>query len=229
VLVVANSGGEFDVTPWIDKVKGLLMAWYAGQEGGRALAAIISGAVSPSGRLPFTFWGSLDANPVQKWYHAAPLHPKADRDRYPFSDYAEGVFLGYRGVEHFNAKPLFPFGYGLTYTHFDYSAIEAVPSGDGFDVSFRVTNVGKVTAKEVAQVYVAPVNPSVARPAKELKGYDKKLIAGGAYADYTIHLGADAFSYYDAASHCWKLDRGEYRILVGASSDDIRLEVKIKL
>ena len=185
--------------------------------------------MSPSGRLPFTFWGTLDKNPAQKWYHAAPLHPSANRDRYPFSEYAEGVFLGYRGEEHFNVKPLYAFGYGLTYSTFEYSDIHAVPAGDGYDIIFKVANTGKTAAKEVAQVYVSPVNPSIIRPAKELKGYDKKLIAKGAAAEYTIHLGADAFSYYDVESHSWKLDRGEYRILVGASADDIRLEVKVNI
>ena len=229
VVVVANSGGEFDIAPWADDVKAIILDWYPGQEGGNAIAAILSGKASPSGRLPFTFWGSLDKNPAQKWYAAMPLHPNADRDRYPIAEYGEGVFLGYRGVEHFNVSPLYAFGYGLTYTTFDYSDIQAVPAGDGYDITFIVTNTGKADAKEVAQVYVAPENPSIIRPAKELKGYDKKLIAKGAAAEYTVHLGPDAFSYYDVDSHSWKVDRGEYRILVGASADDIRLEVKVKI
>lgn len=229
VIVVANSGGEFDMAPWADKAKAIILDWYPGQEGGNAIAAILSGKVSPSGRLPFTFWGSLDKNPAQKWYHTAPLHPSANRDRYPFSEYAEGVFLGYRGEEHFNVKPIYAFGYGLTYTTFDYSDIRAVPAGDGYDIIFKVANTGKTAAKEVAQVYVSPVNPSIIRPAKELKGYDKKLIAKGAAVEYTIHLDPDAFSYYDVDSHSWRLDRGEYRILVGASADDIRLEVKVNI
>ena len=137
--------------------------------------------------------------------------------------------LGYRAEEHFNVKPLYAFGYGLTYSTFDYSDIRAVPAGDGYDIIFTVANTGKTAAKEVAQVYVAPVNPSIIRPAKELKGYDKKLIAKGAAAEYTIHLGPDAFSYYDVDNHSWKLDRGEYSILVGASADDIRLEVKVNI
>lgn len=227
VIVVANSGGEFDVTPWADKVKAIILDWYPGQEGGTAIAAILSGKVSPSGRLPFTFWGSLDKNPAQRWYKTLPLHPRADRDRYHITDYGEGIFVGYRGVEKFGVKPMFPFGYGLTYTAFDYSGLTVSAAGDGFDVSFTVKNTGSTPAKEVAQVYVAPVKPSVMRPAKELKGYDKKLIDKGGSVQFTIHLGPDAFSYYDVDTHSWKLDRGEYRILVGASSDDIRLEAKV--
>ena len=122
---------------------------------------------------------------------------------------------------------MYPFGYGLTYTTFNYSDLRTVPSGDGLDVTFNVANTGKVDAKEVAQVYVAPVNPSIIRPAKELKGYDKKLVAKGAMVEYSIHLGPEAFSYYDEATHSWKEDKGEYRILVGASAEDIRLESKV--
>ena len=227
VVVVANSGGEFDLEPWAGKVKAIVLGWYPGQEGGNAIAALLTGKVSPSGRLPFTFWGALDANPAQKWYSSPKNHPSASRDRYTFTDYGEGIFLGYRGEEHFNVKPLYAFGYGLTYTTFDYSDIKAVPAGEGFDISFKVKNTGNAAAKEVAQVYVAPVNPSIIRPAKELKGYDKKLIAKGATAEYTIHLGPDAFSYYDVGTHSWKVDSGEYRILVGASADDIRLEIRV--
>lgn len=229
IIVVVNSGGEFDLSKWADKVKAIILDWYPGQEGGNALAAIISGKVSPSGRLPFTFWGELDKNPAQQWYKAAPLHPTANRDRYPFTSYGEGVFLGYRGVEHFGVQPLYPFGYGLSYTSFEYSDIAVEKAGDGYDVSFSVSNAGKADAKEVAQVYVAPVNPSLMRPAKELKGFDKKLIEKGKSLRYTIHLGPEAFQHYDTASHSWKADKGEYKILVGTSSADIRLEASVKL
>lgn len=229
VIVVINSGGEVKITDWADKVSAIILDWYPGQEGGNAIAAILSGKVSPSGRLPFTFWGELEKNPAQKWYDPAPLHPRPSRDRYPYTTYGEGIFLGYRGVEHFGVKPLYPFGYGLTYTTFEYSGLSAEKAGDGFDVSFSVKNTGKTDAKEVAQVYVAPVKPSVLRPAKELKGYDKKLIVKGASQQYSIHLGPDAFSYYDESSHSWKLDPGKYRILVGASSEDIRLEAEITI
>lgn len=228
VIVVVNSGGEIDLQPWQDKVKAILLDWYPGQEGGNALAAILSGNVSPSGRLPFTFWGALEKNPAQKWYGVQPfVHKDKARQHYPFITYGEGVFLGYRGVEHFGVQPLYPFGYGLTYTSFEYADASVVPSGDGYDVSFTVKNTGKADAKEVAQVYVAPVKPSVLRPAHELKGYDKKLIAKGESARYIIHLGPDAFSYYSVKDHAWKLDPGQYWIQIGASSGDIRLEVPV--
>ncbi|MBR6346250.1 MAG: glycoside hydrolase family 3 C-terminal domain-containing protein [Bacteroidales bacterium] len=229
VIVVVNSGGEFSLTRWEGKVKAIIMDWYPGQEGGNALADIVSGKVSPSGKLPFTFWGECEKNPAQKWYEAAPLHPRASRDRYPFTTYGEGIFLGYRGVEHFGVQPLYPFGFGLSYGSFDYSDLSVIPAGDGFDVSFSVRNSGKADAKEVAEVYVAPKNPSLMRPAKELKGYDKKLIAKGKSVRYTIHLDADAFKVYDTAIHAWRTDPGKYEIQIGSSSADIRLSASVEV
>lgn len=115
VVVVANSGGEFDLSAWQDRVKAILLTWYPGQEGGNALAAILSGKVSPSGRLPFTFWGAKDKNPAQKWYDVQPqIHKDPKRQHYNYTTYGEGVFLGYRGVEHFGVTPLYPFGFGPT-------------------------------------------------------------------------------------------------------------------
>ena len=227
VVVIVNSGGEVGITPWNNKVKAIILDWYPGQEGGNALAAILGGKVSPSGKLPFTFWGSEEANPAQKWYRAAPLHPRSNRHRYPYTTYKEGIFLGYRGVEHFGIAPMYPFGYGLSYAAFAYSDAKVVKSGDGFDIMFTVSNKGKTPAKETAQVYVSPLEPSVMRPDRELKGYEKKLIPGGASVQYAVHLGPDAFSYYDVSSNAWKVDPGKYRILIGSSSADIRLEIPV--
>lgn len=230
IIVVANSGGEFDINPWKDSVKAIILAWYSGQEGGTALADIISGKVSPSGRLPFTFWGKLENNPAYAAYHSlTPDISKKSKslDPYPYVQYSEGIFLGYRGVEHFGVTPMYPFGYGLTYTSFAYSDLKVSPAGEGFDVTFTITNTGKVEASEVAQVYVAPVNPKVIRPAHELKGYEKVKIAAGKKgnsAQVTVHLDRDAFARYCSKSHKWVVDAGEYKIQVGSSASDILLE-----
>jgi len=230
VVVVANSGGEFDLSAWQDRVKAILLTWYPGQEGGNALAAILSGKVSPSGRLPFTFWGAKDKNPAQKWYDVQPqIHKDPKRQHYNYTTYGEGVFLGYRGVEHFGVTPLYPFGFGLSYTTFDYADASVVPSGDGFDVCFTVRNTGNSDAKEVAQVYVAPVNAPVMRPAKELKGYDKRLIVKGCEERFVIHLGLEAFSYYDTQSHGWLVAPGQYKIYIGPSSAMTELELEVTL
>ena len=225
-VVIVNSGGEVDITPFKDNVAAIIMAWYGGQEGGKALADIISGKVSPSGKLPFTFWGTEEKNPAAPYYHAdtAAIHRSSkSRPEYPHTTYTEGLFVGYRGVEKFGVEPMFPFGYGLSYSGFEYADGRIVPTADGCEVVFTVSNTGKMDAMEAAQVYVAPQNPSVMRPAYELKGFDKKRIAKGQSAEFRIPLSYQAFSYYDTASHSWKVDGGDYRILVGSSSKDIRI------
>ena len=232
-VVIINSGGEVDIRPWKDNVAAILMAWYAGQEGGNALAALLAGAESPSGRLPFTFWGSLEENPVSPWYHAITPAVKIKspiRDPYPFCDYKEGVFLGYRGVGHFGKTPMYPFGYGLSYSSFAYDKLSVEAADEaGVKVTFTIRNTGKVTAAEAAQVYVAPLAPSVIRPEKELKGYVKVRLAKGESRTVTVTLPRDAFSYYSLKEHDWVFDPGRYRIMVGASSADIRLEAETEL
>jgi beta-glucosidase len=228
VVVVINSGGEVDITPFKDDVAAIIMAWYGGQEGGKALADIISGKVSPSGKLPFTFWGSEEKNPAAQYYHAITpeVYQKGKgRDPFPHAIYSEGLFVGYRGVEKFGVKPMFPFGYGLSYSSFEYSGGSVNPTCCGCEVVFTVKNTGKVDAMESAQVYVQPVKPSVLRPAYELKGFDKMLIPKGKSLEFRIPLGKCAFSYYDVDSHSWKVDAGDYKILIGSSSEDIRLSL----
>ncbi|MBQ7622920.1 MAG: glycoside hydrolase family 3 C-terminal domain-containing protein [Bacteroidales bacterium] len=232
VIVVANSGGEFDITPWIDNVKALIMAWYGGQESGKALAAIISGEVSPSGRLPFTFWGSEGANPLSKYYTVfTPIinRTRTNRDPYLHAEYREGVFVGYRGVEHFGVDPMFPFGFGLTYGDFEYSGLSVEPAGGGFNVSFTVRNKSRVKASEAVQLYVTPLDASLKRPYKELKGYDKVELAKGESKSVSIFLPNEAFAHYDSIEHGWVADPGRYVIKIGASSADIRLESEVTL
>ena len=231
VVAVMNSGGEFDLTAWIDEVPAVILAWYGGQCGGKALADIISGKVSPSGRLPFTFWGTLEKNPASAYY--PPIESPYEgnerwRDPVQNADYVEGIFLGYRGVEHFGVKPLYPFGYGLTYSTFEYSDLAVKPAEGGIDVSFTISNTGEVAASEVAQVYVAPVNPSVPRPDHELKGFVKKYLEPGESSRLTVHLDKSAFAHYDLYEHAWLVDSGEYEIQVAASSEDIRLQAVCK-
>lgn len=233
-VVVVYSGGEIDVNPWFDKVGALIMGWYSGQEGGNALAQILSGKVSPSGRLPFTFWGTLESNPVYANYHISRPYGETKRtryDKYPFVEYNEGIFVGYRGMEHFGVKPMFPFGYGLTYSEFEYSDLDIQAKPEGFEVSFTLTNKGKVAAAEVAQVYISEVAPEVIKPALELKGYEKVTIEPKKSARVKVFLPNAAFSHYDVASHSWTKDSGVYHVKVGASALDIKLSqsVPVKL
>ncbi|MBP5538884.1 MAG: glycoside hydrolase family 3 C-terminal domain-containing protein, partial [Bacteroidales bacterium] len=238
VVVIVYSGGEVDLSKWGDKVNAIVMAWYTGQEGGRALADILSGKVSPSGRLPFTFWGSLKKNPSTPYYHPAKLdesvytkhepgHYASRHAKFPFIDYGEGVFVGYRGIRHFGVEPLYPFGYGLTYSTFAYSDASVAKVTDGYEVCFTLTNTGQCEATEAVQIYVAPQSPSIIRPERELKGLAKVKLAKGAKQVVKVLLPMDAFKYYDIFSHDWVLDPGAYNIEVAASATDIKLSTAI--
>ncbi len=167
VIIVITSGGGVDMTPWIDKVSGVVEAWYPGQEGGTALAEILTGDTNPSGHLPATFERRWEDNPTHDTYY-----PAAGTNKVP---YKEGIFVGYRGYEHNKTKPLFPFGYGLSYTTFKYSNLVA----DEHSVSFDVTNTGSRAGDAVPQVYIAPEQSSVPRPAKELKGFARVTLQPG--------------------------------------------------
>ncbi|MBO5418765.1 MAG: glycoside hydrolase family 3 C-terminal domain-containing protein [Bacteroidales bacterium] len=218
VIVIVNSGGEIAV-PWLDKVKALLMAWYPGQEGGKAMADILYGKISPSGRLPFTFWGSKELNPTHEYYGTKynPV-PPAWRDTLAHTLYHEGIFVGYRGMEKFKTEPMFPFGFGLTYSTFDYSGLEISPVHDGYEVSFTLKNTGKFTASETAQIYVSAVDPSLPRPCKELKGFSKVSLKPGESRRISLHLDTDAFSYYDKQKKTFVIDEGSYMISVASDA-----------
>jgi len=229
-VVVVYSGGEIDVNPWMDKVGALIMGWYSGQEGGTALARLLSGKVSPSGRLPFTFWGTLEANPAS--YAVSRPYGETNKtrfDKYPFVEYNEGIFIGYRGMEHFGVKPMFPLGYGLTYTQFEYSGLSVARSGDGVKVNFVLRNTGSMEAAEVAQVYISAVDSPVLKADLELAGYEKVSVAPGEEKSVSIVIPRSAFSHYCVESHSWKEDSGSYKILVGASALDIKLSSEVKI
>jgi len=212
-------------------VPAVLEAWYPGQEGGRAAADVLFGAVNPSGRLPVTFEKRWEDNPVHDSYY-----PAAGTNRV---EYKEGIFVGYRGYEHNNTAPLFPFGFGLSYTTFRYGNLKISPAdrasrGDTFStplfqISFDVTNSGAREGADVAQVYVAEVHPTVARPAKELKGFVRVDLKPGETKTATVTLDGRAFSYYDAGAKQWHADAGEFQILVGRSSQETVLRGNLTL
>ena len=230
-VVVITSGGGVDTSGWLDRVPALIEAWYPGQEGGTALAEILSGDVNPSGRLPVTFERRWEDNPVHDSYYPAPGTNRVE--------YTEGVFVGYRGYEHNNTKPLFPFGYGLSYTTFRYANLTVRPaaaraagvgaSGPLYEVSFDVKNTGTREGADVAEVYVGDTHAKVARPLKELKGFAKVSLRPGETRRVTVTLDRRAFSYYDAAAKQWRADPGDFDVLVGRSSEQIELRGKLTL
>ncbi|MBR2064473.1 MAG: glycoside hydrolase family 3 C-terminal domain-containing protein, partial [Bacteroidales bacterium] len=228
VIVVIYSGGAVDMRRWHDKVSAVLMGWYPGQEGGLAIARMLAGEISPSGRLPISIESRPEDNPTYDNYYVE--NPMTKRGHSTLNvTYGEGIFVGYRGYEKNGVSPLYPFGHGLTYTSFEYSDLMVSRNGDGVDVTLTVTNTGEYDAAEVVQVYVGEDNPCVARPAKELKGYDKVFIPKGESAVVTVRLPESAFAFYDVDIHDWRINPGTFTIMVGASSQDIKLKEHIIL
>jgi beta-glucosidase len=224
-VVVMTSGGAVDMSRWLGHVPALMQAWYAGQEAGVALAQLLFGDASPSGKLPVSFERRAEDGATYKSYY-----PGADKKIV----YSEGVFLGYRHFDKTGIEPLFPFGYGLSYTTFKYSGLavtpDAMPAGGGtVTVSFDVTNTGRREGAEVAQLYVADQHAALPRPPKELKGFAKVHLKPGETRRVQIALDRRAFSYFDPKANAWRADPGEFQLLVGSSSQAIELRGKVAL
>ena len=218
-IVVLTAGGSADVTKWIDRVPAFLHAWYAGQEGGRALAGILFGDVNPSGHLPITFERRWEDNPVHDSYYP--------NDGGTNVRYREGIFVGYRGYEHNGVKPLFPFGHGLSYTTFAFTNLSLSPTatkpGGNVTVSFDVTNTGARPGAAVAQVYLGNPTAPVPRPFKELKGSARLVLAPGQSTRVSLTLDPRAMSFFDEITHAWKQSEGRFTVAVGHSSAEIDL------
>ena len=219
-IVVLTAGGNVDMTQWIDKVPVVLHTWYTGQEGGTALAQIVFGDYSPSGKLPASFERRWEDNPV---FHS--YYPPKGESRV---QYSEGVFLGYRYFDQSETKPLFPFGFGLSFTTFAYSNLSVTPKSGNTDqpvtVSFDVKNTGHREGAEVAELYVGETHASVPRPVKELKGFAKVDLKPGESRRITLRLDRRSFSYYDVAKKDWNAEPGPFTVLIGSSSDKIQLK-----
>jgi beta-glucosidase len=222
-IVVLTAGGNVAMSDWLDDVSGLLHAWYPGQEGGTALAEILFGDVSPSGKLPATFEKRWEDNAVFNSYSAVDKKIA----------FKEGVFVGYRHFDSKNIEPRFPFGYGLSYTTFDYKNLMVTPTSIAQEpkvsVEFEVTNSGGREGAEVAQIYVGELDPGVARPVKELKGFEKIWLKPGETKKVSVVLGKDAFAYYDVGKKQWSVKPGKFEISVASSSRLVRCSKQITL
>jgi beta-glucosidase len=231
-IVVVTAGGSVDVAPWVDKVRALVTVWYPGQEGGTALAEALLGEINPSGRLPISWERKLEENPsVANYYYNDPKNENGIL-------YKEGVFVGYRGYQRNAAKPQFPFGYGLSYTWFEYSNVKVIAGAGGpsvgarktlYTVSFDVKNAGSRKGADVAQVYVAPGKAKVPRPVRELKGFARVELAPGESRTVTVPLDARSFAYFDVSKKRWQVEAGRYAVEVGRSSEDIKAKVDVRL
>ena len=217
-LVVVLSNGAPVEMPWIDRVKGILETYLGGQGWGGAVADVLFGVVSPSGKLAETFPKKLSDNPSY-------LNFPGEDDRV---EYREGIFVGYRYYDKKEMEVLFPFGYGLSYTTFEYSDLrldkKEMTDQEALRVSVKVKNTGKMPGKEVVQLYVRDVESSVIRPEKELKGFEKMELNPGEEKEVVFTLDKRAFAYYDVELKDWHVESGEYEILVGKSSRDIVLK-----
>jgi beta-glucosidase len=231
-IVVITSGGSVDMNGWLDHAPAVLESWYSGEEGGTALAQILFGDADPSGRLPVTFEKRWAGNPVHDSYY-----PPAGSNSVVYS---EGVFVGYRGYEHSGIKPLFPFGYGLSYATFRYSNLKIRPIGgeskagdpsgtSRYEASWYVTNTGGRSGTDVSEVYVGEMHPQVPRPARELKGFARVNLRPGETRRVKADLNSRAFAYYDTSAHAWHVDPGTFVIYVGSSVDQLPLRSAITL
>ena len=239
-VVTFIGGGAFDTRRWLDKVPALVHAWYPGQEGGTAIAEVLFGEHDPEGKLPVSFDRTWEDDPSYPYYY--PIkgadtklhvtennHPSVDYD-IPHVKYGDKLMVGYRYWTTTGKHPLFPFGFGLSYTTFSFSNM-SVPataaSGSTVPVSFDVRNTGGTTGAEVAELYVSDPSAKATRPERELKGFEKVQLGPGETKHVTISLDPRAFSYWDEAKHGWTIDPGKFVIRVGDSSENTPLHADL--
>ena len=230
-LVYVNISGNGAVLPWINKVPAVVQAWFIGSESGEAIASVLAGDVNPSGKLPFTWYASLD----QCGAHATKSYPGTWREDYKVIDeeYKEGIYVGYRYTDAKKLKPLFAFGHGLSYTTFKLGKVSAntqhLTPTTQITFTVPVTNTGKMAGSETVQLYIAAKDSKVARPVKELKAFQKVYLQPGETRNVTLTIGADALSYYDEATSQWRADAGKYEALIGTASNKLSTNYTFQL
>ena len=229
-LIVVNVSGNAVAMPWADDVPAIMQAWFLGSEAGNAIAAVLTGDVSPSGKLPFTFPAKLEDVAA----HSLNAYTGERKRGIVDIEYKESIFVGYRWADkHTDKEPLFPFGHGLSYTTFDYGkprvdAKSMFPDGK-VTVSVRVKNTGKRTGQETVQLYVSDKKASLPRPVKELKGFQKVTLAPGEEKEVSFIVTREALSFFDDRKHAWVAEPGTFEALIGASATDIRGRVAFTL
>ena len=220
-LVYVNISGNAAALPWIDKVPAVVQAWFVGSESGEAIASVLMGDVNPSGKLPFTWYASLD----QCGAHATGSYPGTWREDRQIIDeeYKEGIFVGYRWMDKGKRAPLFAFGHGLSYTTFQLGKLTAdkrqMTADETLTFTIPVTNTGKLAGAETVQLYIHDREASVERPYKELKAFSKVFLQPGETRLVTLTIDRRALSFYDEATSQWKAEPGKFDALVGTASD----------
>ena len=219
IVVLVYAGSAIDMSEWIDDVDAVVYCGFGGEAMDEALAKVLTGKVVPSGKIAETFPLNLEST-----------YCGSDRSDGFVEEYNDRVFVGYRYYEKYNVPVLFPFGHGLSYAQFEYSNLKVEKiSETEYNVSYDITNKSNVDAKEISQIYVSDLNAMVARPVKELKGFSKDLIKAGETKTVSVKLDKKAFSYYSTVYKKWHIENGTFEIMVGASSQDIKLSSIIKI
>ena len=223
-IIVLINGSPIAMNSWIDSVSSVVEAWYGGMEAGKAIASVIFGDTNPSGKLTITFPKRLSDSPAHVSKRTFPGDDKVYYD--------EGIFVGYRHFDARDIAPLFPFGFGLSYTTFSYENLmidkNKIRSDDEIKVSVDVTNSGSVEGKEIVQLYVQDVESSVERPIKELKRFEKVFLHPNETKTVLFELKKEDLSFYNETVNSWIVENGTFKILVGSSSRDIRLQGEIE-
>jgi len=218
IVVVITAGSPVLMNKWLGKVKGVALAWFGGQEMSYAISDILAGKFNPSGKLPITF--------PKQWEDCSAFSSYKKIDS--VTNYSDGIFVGYRHFERNNIKPLFPFGFGLSYTNFAYGKLklsaDEVTNDGKLTITFEIKNIGKVAGSEIPQLYVRDVKSSVERPVKELKGFTKLFLKPGETKQVTFTIDKSALSFYDVNSKSFIAEPGEFEILIGSSSEKIELK-----
>lgn len=224
-IVVMMAGSPIAMDPWLDDCSTLLQVWYAGMEGGHALADILFGDVNPSGKLPVTFPKKLADSPAHKSRKTFP----GDKEVH----YEEGIYVGYRHFDKHHLKPLFPFGFGLSYSAFAYNSIklkrQKLTEGQSLQFEVEVKNISQIDGAEIIQVYLTDLLASVDRPPQELKGFSKVFLKAGESKAVKFELQPEDMMFYSEADSKWKSEAGEFEIRIGASSRDIKLKANFEL
>ena len=201
IVVVLVAGSSLAIN-WMDEhVPAIVNAWYPGEQGGTAVAEVLFGEYNPGGRLPVTYYNSLAEIP-------------------PFDDY--DITKG-RTYQYFKGKPLYPFGYGLSYTTFAYKNLQVNDNGNNIKVSFELKNTGRMDGDEVSQVYVKIPSSGIVMPIKELKGFQRSTLKKGGTKNVEINIRKDLLRYWDDAMETFITPKGEYEFMIGTSSQDIKL------
>lgn len=217
-VVVLFAGAAVDMSEWIDEVAAVVYAGFCGERGGEAVANVLTGKVNPSGKLSETFPLSYEDTPAANGYADSKV-----------TRYEEGLDVGYRYYDTYNVPVLFPFGFGLSYSQFEYKNLSMKTDGEKLEVSYEIENLSEIDGKEISQVYVRAMSSYVYRPYKELKGFSKTLVKAGSTEKVKVTLDKRAFEYWSTADDRWETEDGVYEIIVGVSVADEKLKAKIKI